>query len=96
MHVLSKKALADFWLIHKDAEKTLKVWHSICSKTQFSNFTELRQTFRTVDKVGKFTVFNIGGNKFRIITVIHYNRKKIYVRRVLTHEQYDLGHWKNE
>jgi len=47
-----------------------------------------------VDKVGKFTVFDIGGNKFRLIAVIHYNRKKVYIRHVLTHVEYDSDKWK--
>lgn len=47
-----------------------------------------------MDKVGKFTVFDIGGNKYRLITAIHYNRKKIYIRRVLTHAEYDHSNWK--
>ncbi|MBE9167275.1 type II toxin-antitoxin system HigB family toxin [Pleurocapsales cyanobacterium LEGE 06147] len=46
-----------------------------------------------MDKVGKLTVFNIGGNKVRLITAIHYNRKKIYIRAVLTYSEYDLSKW---
>jgi mRNA interferase HigB len=60
----------------------------------FSNFAELRAIFLTADQVGKLTVFNIGGNKVRLITAIHYNRRKIYVRAVLTHAEYDEGRWK--
>jgi mRNA interferase HigB len=40
--------------------------------------------------------FNIGGNKYRLITAIHYNRKRVYVRHVLTHKEYDRGQWKND
>jgi mRNA interferase HigB len=47
-------------------------------------------------QVGKFTVFNIGGNKFRLIVVVHFNRGKLYVRHVLTHEDYDRGTWKKD
>ena len=50
--------------------------------------------FASADQVGKMTVFNIGGNKIRLIAAIHYNRKKVYVRAVLTHGDYDLGKWK--
>jgi mRNA interferase HigB len=46
------------------------------------------------DQVGKFTVFNIGGNKVRLIAAVHYNRNKIYIRHVLTHREYDTGKWK--
>lgn len=48
----------------------------------------------SADKVGKFTVFDIGGNKYRLIAAIHYNRKKVYIRHVLTHAEYDRGKWK--
>jgi mRNA interferase HigB len=54
----------------------------------------LRETFPSADQVGKLTVFNIGGNKVRLIAAIHYNRKKIYVRAVLTHSEYDEQRWK--
>lgn len=50
--------------------------------------------FPSADKVDKLTVFNVGGNKIRLIAAIHYNRKKVYVRAVLTHKEYDAGNWK--
>jgi len=49
---------------------------------------------KSADKVGKFTVFDIGGNKFRLVAAVHYNRKKVYSRHVLTHVEYDRGTWK--
>jgi len=63
-------------------------------KARFANFVQLRQTFPHADVVGKFTVFDIGGNKVRLIAAVHYNRAKIYIRHVLTHEDYDKGKWK--
>jgi mRNA interferase HigB len=48
----------------------------------------------STDRVGKLTVFNIGGNKVRLIAAIHYNRKKVYIRAVLTHAEYDEGRWR--
>jgi mRNA interferase HigB len=64
-----------------------ETWHLL-------NFAELRAAFSTADRVGKLTVFNVGGNKVRLIAAIHYNRRKIYVRAVLTHAEYDEGRWK--
>ncbi len=58
------------------------------------NFAHLRDVFPQADQVGKFTVFNIAGNKVRLIAAVHYNRSKIYIRHVLTHEEYDAGKWK--
>jgi len=54
----------------------------------------LRETFPSADQVGKLTVFNIGGNKVRLIAAIHYNRGKIYIRAVLTHAEYDEQRWR--
>jgi mRNA interferase HigB len=62
--------------------------------TRFSNFVHLREGFPQADQVGKFTVFNIGGNKVRLIAAVHYNRNKVYIRHVLTHHEYDAGKWK--
>jgi len=97
MHTISKKRLVEFWQVHRAAEKPLRIWCALSDKTDFESFAHLKQTFgRSVDKVGKFTVFDIGGNKFRLITVIHYNRRKIYIRDVLTHEEYGRKFRKNE
>ena len=57
---------------------------------------DVRETFGSADQVGKFTVFNIGGNKYRLIAVIHFNRGIVYFRNVLTHAAYDKGNWKYE
>lgn len=63
-------------------------------RNSFSNFVELRTAFPSADQVGKLTVFNIGGNKVRLIAAIHYNRRKVYVRSVLTHGEYNEQGWK--
>jgi mRNA interferase HigB len=96
MRVIAKRPLVQFWTRHPEAETPLRNWLTICRTTDFGNFGHLKQTFRRVDKVGKFIVFDIGGNKFRLVVVVHFNRKRIYVRAVLTHAEYDQDHWKNE
>jgi len=96
MRVIAKRPLVQFWTRHPEAETPLRNWLTICRTTEFENFGQLKQTFRRVDKVGKFVVFDVGGNKFRLIVVVHFNRRRIYVRAVLTHEEYDQDHWKNE
>jgi len=64
-------------------------------QTNFTNLDELRVTFPTADRVGDLVVFNIGGNKYRLIASIHFNRSKVYIRHVLTHQEYDRGGWKS-
>ena len=63
-------------------------------KGRFRSFVHLRETFPSADLVGRFTVFNVGGNKVRLISVAHFNRGKIFIRAVLTHQEYDAGTWK--
>jgi mRNA interferase HigB len=62
----------------------------VMKQNSFDSFAELKATFASADKVGKLTVFNIGGNKVRLIAAIHYNTHKVYIRAVLTHQEYDL------
>ena len=94
MHIISRKALRQFWEEVPDSASALQRWYRIVNETEYRSFVELRQTFPSADKVGDLIVFNIGGNKIRLITSIHFNRGKVYVRHVLTHEEYDRGTWK--
>lgn len=95
MHIISRKALRQFWEKHPDSKIALLRWFKIIRHTEFKTFNDLRATFPSADKVGKRIVFNISGNKYRLITVIHFNRQKVYVRFVLTHQAYDMDDWKN-
>jgi mRNA interferase HigB len=94
MHVIAKPALIQFWTKHPDSRSSLTAWHKIVLHREFSSFNDLRKTFANADQVYGLTVFNIAGNKYRLIAAIHYNRKKVYIRHVLTHAEYDLGKWK--
>lgn len=62
--------------------------------TEFKNLAELRSAFNSADNVGDLIVFNIGGNKYRLVASIHFNQGKVYVRHILTHAEYDRGRWK--
>ena len=95
MHVITKKALKEFWAKHPDSERPLEAWFRTIRYSDFKTWNQLRGTFPTADKVGDKIVFNIGGNKYRLITVIHFNRGKVFVRDVLTHKEYDEGRWKH-
>ena len=94
MHVIAKPILVQFWTKHRDGEGPLRAWHSIMEKQVFADFNSLRSTFASADYVEPLTVFNVGGNKFRLVAAIHYNRGKVYIRHVLTHDEYDRGKWK--
>lgn len=94
MHIITRKRLLDFGKLHSETEAALDRWYRITKYTVFSSFNELRKVFPSADQVGRYTVFNIGGNKVRLIAAIHYNRKIIYIRHVLTHKEYDKEFWK--
>ena len=94
MHIISRKNLRTFWEQHPDSKAPLSRWFKIVKRSNFANFADLRITFPSADLLGNLIVFNIGGNKYRLIASIHFNRQKIYIRQVLTHKQYDRGNWK--
>lgn len=94
MHIITRKRLMEFSRIHPDARGPLNAWFTIVRKTDYASFVNLRMTFPSADQVGRFTVFNIEGNKFRLIVAIHYNRQKMYIRHVLTHAEYNRGAWR--
>jgi mRNA interferase HigB len=94
MHVISRKALREFWERHPDSKPPLARWFKIMQQTDFVSFGDLRRTFSSADLVDDLVVFNISGNKYRLIASIHFNRGKVYVRHVLTHQEYDREVWK--
>lgn len=94
MHIITRKRLNEFAEKHPSAKPSLQRWYKLMKKRNFDSFGQLQQLFPNADKVGKLTVFNIGGNKARLIVAIHYNRKKVYIRSVLTHKKYNEGKWK--
>ncbi len=89
MHIISKKALETFWQTHPTAKAPLLAWHRIVSASNFANFVQIKAAFNSADYVPPYVIFDVGGNNFRVITVLHFNRQKLYVRDVLTHAAYD-------
>ena len=71
MHVITRKRLNDFAAEHPETRTALARWYSSVSRTDFSSFPELKLMFPAADQVGKLTVFNVDGNKVRVIAAIH-------------------------
>ena len=94
MHIISRKVLREFWEKHPDSKGSLSRWFKAVKNSDFSTFNDLRSAFPSADKIGDLVVFDIGGNKYRLIASVHFNRGKVYVRHVLTHSEYDKGKWK--
>ena len=94
MHIITRKRLLDFAEKYPDCSTALESWYRIVKHTDFNSFAEFRQTFPSADIVDNLTVFNIGGNKARLIAAIHYNTHRVYIRYILTHKEYDRGSWR--
>jgi mRNA interferase HigB len=95
VRVISRKKLVDFWSTHPDAESPLARWFKVVERADWTCFSDIRATYAHADQVGKFVVFNVGGNKFRVIAEVFYDDRVMLLRHALTHQEYDRGHWKS-
>ena len=89
MHIIPIKILREFWQKHLTAEGVLREWHSIVENTDFRDFNHIKQVFNSADYVLPFIVFDVAGNNFRVVVVAHYRAKRVYIREVMTHREYD-------
>ena len=89
MHVISHKALVFFAAEHSDAATPLDDWYRTAKRAVWQSIVEVRNVYPHADAAGKFTVFNIAGNKYRLVAEIHYQKQTIYVRHIFTHEEYN-------
>lgn len=94
MRLISNRALRAFIAERPQAEAPLQGWRRVIEKNHFAHWAELKAAFNTVDKVGDLAVFDIGGNKYRLIAYIRFVAQVVYIKAVLTHQDYDKGAWK--
>ena len=94
MHIITKRKIRDAKTLYPDCASALDGWHRIIKNNKFENFAKLKSVFNAIDKVGCLYVFDIGGNKLRLISGIHFNRQKLYIRHILTHKEYDKNDWR--
>ncbi|AUT03982.1 hypothetical protein CLI64_28385 [Nostoc sp. CENA543] len=96
MHIISRKKLREFSQAHADSGEPLDNWYITASQATWGNLLEIQTVYPQAEAVSNFTVFNIKGNKYRLITSINYERQIIYIKYVLTHAEYDKDKWKND
>ncbi len=90
MRIVTYKRILEFSAKHADAENALNFWFHTVSAKEWDNLNEIKQTFKSVDYVGNHRfVFNIKGNDYRLIVIISFNAKKIYIRFIGTYSEYD-------
>jgi mRNA interferase HigB len=98
MHVISRKKLFEAATRFRDADVQLDAWYRTAKAARWNSLADARRVYSHADgvRVGDvvFTVFNICGNKYRLITEIFYKDQTILLRHVLTHAEYDREDWK--
>jgi mRNA interferase HigB len=97
--VISREKIREFVAAHPGHAAALPIlmsWYRIESWAQWANFADVRERYPSADQVGSLIVFNIGGNKIRLIARVFYNTKprRIFIKHVLTHRECDKGDWK--
>ena len=97
MHVITRRRLREFWAKHPHARAPLTAWFAIVSRKTYADPHELKADFASASVVGDYrTVFNIGGNRYRLVVRVHYSSHKVYVVGAFTHAEYDEDRWKCE
>ena len=107
MRVITKKRLEEFWSRYPRTRKELLIWHEMAIGAAWQTPADVKAAFgQRVDFVQTkrghtVAVFDVSNNRCRLITAIHYLhdhpiKGRVYVLRALTHEDYDLEHWKDE
>ena len=98
MNIVGKLVLQEFWEKHRRAKKPLEKWVRVVEAAEWRNFAQVKQTFRTADLVRKgtrkFVIFDISGNKYRLVTAVNYQGQVVVIEVALTHPEYDKGKWK--
>ncbi len=94
MRIISRRRLREFWQVHAEAQGKLSAWHKVTESANWTTFQELRGTFPSADQVGRLVVFNL--SSYRVISRVWYEKGTVYIRNVLTHQEYDRNKWKND
>ena len=90
VRVIAKKTLVAFYTANPGAKTALEDWYRKVSDANWNNFSDVRNTFNSADGVGnKRYVFNIKGNNYRVVTIVLFVAKRVYIRFVGTHSDYN-------
>jgi mRNA interferase HigB len=96
MHLISIRKLRNDAAMYPDITQALEAWYTVVKKADWTNLEDVRKIYRDAEAVGNFTVFNIKGNKYRLIVGIDYVSRTVYYKYLLTHADYDKDRWKND
>jgi mRNA interferase HigB len=95
MHVVSHKTIRTFCDEHPHARSAMDHWYRVAKRATRSSFAEVKASFNTADFVAPHVIFDIGGNKYRLIAEMNFTRRVLFIRRIMTHKEYVKGAWKS-
>lgn len=93
MRIITERKIQEFWEAHLAAESAMRQWIATVREADWHNFADVRATFNHADIYKRCTIFDVGGNKYRIIAMIEYQKHLVFIRQVLTHVEYDKNKW---
>ena len=93
LKVLGTEVLDKAKKAHGDLRSSIATWLSVAREANWKNLNDLRRTWRDTDCVKGKTIFNLKGNKYRLIAIVNYESQTIFVRMLLTHAEYSEGEW---
>lgn len=93
MHVISIKTLKEFWEKHRDAENQLRAWYQEAKHADWDCFATIRHKYPSADQVDRYVIFNICHNNYRLVVKVEYKWRKVYVKFVGSHAEYDRIDW---
>jgi len=94
LHVITRRKLLEVSAKRPELAGPLDIWFRLAKRAQWKSLEDVRNDFPATDGVGKFTIFNIKGNHFRLIAEVNYRSGRVFIRHVLSHAEYSKGTWK--
>jgi mRNA interferase HigB len=93
VHVISRRGLLEAAARHADAVGPLLAWFQVTRRAEWQGLHEVRRDFPSADQVGSVLIFNVKGNRYRLITRVQYEGQRLYVKALLTHAEYNRKEW---
>ncbi len=96
MRIISEKAIRKFVKENPSAQNIFNKFKDAVLEADWTNFSDLRETFNSADIYKNCVVFNVGGNKYRVIGIVEYEKHLVFIRAILIHKEYDKDKWKKD
>ena len=93
MRIVSRKAIREATAKHSEWAASLNAWYKVTKDADWKNFADVRRTWKNSDGVGRYMIFDTSHNRCPLIASIKYSWRMVYIRRILSHVEYDGKEW---